>query len=140
MSGESAVGRLSGNRAELTEVIGEVLDSGSLVIQGVTIARGILTESERDIQTGDFVEVEILIQKGGSLLAMGVELKDESALRDYPGSSPVDMQGILDRVDPDGTLMVNGIAITVGPLSQVKGSLISGAGVNTGRAPCRERL
>jgi DNA/RNA endonuclease YhcR with UshA esterase domain len=40
------------------------------------------------------------------------------------------MQGILDRVDPDGTLIVNGIAITVGPLSQVKGSLVSGAGVS----------
>ena len=130
ISGETPVGRLSGNRAELTGVIEEVLDNGSLVIQGLSIARGILTESEGDIQTGDFVEVEILIQMGGSLLAMGVESKDQSALRDYPGSSPVDMQGILDRVNPNGTLIVNGISISVGPLSQVKGSLISGAGVS----------
>jgi hypothetical protein len=130
ISGETPVGRLSGNRAELTGVIEEVLDNGSLVIQGLSIARGILTESEGDIQTGDFVEVEILIQMGGSLLAMGVESKDQSALRDYPGSNPVDMQGILDRVNPNGTLIVNGISISVGPLSQVKGSLISGAGVS----------
>ena len=107
-----------------------MLEDGSLVIQEISIARGILTESERDFQTGDFVEVEILIQSGGSLLAVGVELKDESVLRDFPGSSPVDIQGILDQVNPDGTLVVNGITVVVGPLSQVKGRLISGAVVS----------
>ena len=107
-----------------------MLEDGSLVIQGISIARGILTESEGDFQIGDFVEVEILVQSGGSLLAMGVESKDESVLRDFPRSSPVDIQGILDRVNPDGTVIVNGITVAIGPLSKVKGNLITGAGVN----------
>ena len=51
-------------------------------------------------------------------------------LRDFPGSRSVDIQGILDQVNPDGTLIVDGITVAVGPLSQVKGSLISGAGVS----------
>ena len=129
IEGEVLLGLPPGNRAELSGRIEELPDDGSLVIQGISIERNILTESDEDFQTGDFVEVEILIQKGGSLLAMEIEPKDESVPQDFPGSSPVDIQGVLDQVDPDGTLIVNGIAVAVGPLSQVKGSLTPGSGV-----------
>jgi hypothetical protein len=130
IDGETLVEFLPGNRAKLRGRIEETLDDGSFVIQGISVARGVLTEVAVELQAGGFVEVEILIQNNGSLLAIGIEPKDEDALREFPHSSPVNIQGILDRVNSDGTLVVNGIVVATGPLTDVKGKLVAGARVN----------
>jgi hypothetical protein len=130
IEGESLVELLPGNRAELRGSIEEIFDDGSMVIQGIFIERSILTETEGVLQTGDFVDAEILIQKDGTLLAIVIEPKDESIQSEFPGSSPVNIRGVIDRVNPDLSLVVNGITVEIGALTDVKGTPVSGASVD----------
>tara|TARA_Y100000815_G_scaffold265328_1_gene282094 strand:- start:2204 stop:4345 length:2142 start_codon:yes stop_codon:yes gene_type:complete len=130
IEGETLIELLPGNRAELRGSIEEIFDDDSMVIRGILIERSILTETEGDSQIGDFVEVDILIQKDGTLLAVGIEPKDETIQSEFPRSSPVNVRGIIDRVNPDLSLVVNGIAVALSALTDVKGTPVSGAKVD----------
>ncbi|MFP6636606.1 MAG: DUF5666 domain-containing protein, partial [Dehalococcoidia bacterium] len=130
IEGETLIELLPGNRAELRGSIEEIFDDDSMVIRGILIERSILTETEGDSQIGDFVEVDILIQKDGTLLAVGIEPKDETIQSEFPLSSPVNVRGIIDRVNPDLSLVVNGIAVALSALTDVKGTPVSGAKVD----------
>ena len=130
IEGETLIELLPGNRAELRGSIEEIFDDDSMVIRGILIERSILTETDGDSQIGDFVEVDILIQKDGTLLAVGIEPKDETIQSEFPRSSPVNVRGIIDRVNPDLSLVVNGIAVALSALTDVKGTPVSGAKVD----------
>ena len=130
IEGETLIELLPGNRAELRGFIEEIFDDGSMVIQGILIERSILTETEGIPQIGDFVQAEILIRKDGTLLAIGIEPKDETIESEFPRSSPVNIRGVIDRVNPDLSLVVNGIAVAISPLTDVKGTPVSGASVD----------
>jgi hypothetical protein len=117
------------SEAEVRGVFEDILDDGTLVINGVRVALSILTELEGDPQVGDFVEVKALIQEDGLLLAREVERKAKAGAEELPETNEVEIEGAIDRVNEDGTLLVNGITVVISALSEVRGDLLQGASV-----------
>ena len=99
------------------------------MINGIEISISVLTKLDVVPQTGDFAEVKALIQKDGSFLAIEVDNKGKANLEDLPEASPVAFEGIVERINQDGSLVVNGIIVTVSPLSEIKGDLAQGSAV-----------
>ena len=115
--------------AEIRGTVKDILEDGTLIVNGVAIAVSVLTEFDGDVRVGDYVEVEALIQEGGTLLAREVESKGEVEAGDLLEPSKVEIEGTIDRVNEDGTLIVSGITVVVSPLSEIKGDLIEGTSV-----------
>lgn len=115
--------------AKLRGVIQGVLDGGTLIVNGVRVAVGDLTELEGGAAVGRFVEVEGLLRADGSILAKEVTSERDAETEDGPERSKVEIEGNIDRVNPGGSLVVNGIAVAVSVLSEIKGELVEGSPV-----------
>ena len=112
--------------AKIRGTVEEILEDGSLVIDGVPVALGPLTELENGVEIGDFVKVEALIQDDGSLLAKEVSLKDQ-AEDQVVQFSKVEIQGTIQDFDEDAnTLVVNGITVAISALTEIEGTLEAG--------------
>ena len=70
-----------------------------------------LTELEGTPQVGDFVKIEALLQQDGSLIAREVDKEEVEAGEDARERSKVKIEGTIERINPDGTLVVNGITV-----------------------------
>ena len=123
VEGDDGADREPESKAELRGVIEEILDDGTLIINGIPVALSVLTEIEGEPQTGDFVEVEALFQEKGPLIAREVKSKGKVAVDEFPGPSKVEIEGVIDRLNEDGTLVVNGMTVAVSALSKIKGKL-----------------
>jgi len=119
----------SSNKAEIRGIIDDILDDGTLVVDGVPISFSILTELDFDPQIGDLVKVEASLQPDGSLVASEVETEDEPETEGVPGPSNVEIEGTIESVNPDGSLVVNGITVAFSALSEIKGDIVVGATV-----------
>ena len=115
--------------AKLRGVIQEVLDDGTLVVNGIRVALDALTELEGSAAAGDFVEVEGLLREDGSLLAEEVTSEGETETEDRPERSKVEIEGKIEKVNPDGSLVVNGIEVVTSVLSEIRGELVEGSPV-----------
>ena len=112
--------------AEVRGAIEEILGDGTLVVNGIQIGLSVLTEVASDLAVGDFVEVEALILEDGSLLGREISLKAKAEAGESPESSKVKIEGIIEEVEEDGTLVVNGIRVASSRLSEISGNLLSG--------------
>ena len=128
---EGGKGKLRGGRSEakVRGVVEEVKEDGTLIVNGRSVAIGVLTELDGEPQVGDYVEIRALLQKGGSLLAREVESKGKLEAQDLPDASKVEIEGTIDKVNEDGTLVVNGVTVATGNLSEISGDLTAGASV-----------
>jgi len=104
------------------------LEDGTLVVDGITILLSVLTELEIDPQIGDLVNVEAVIKPDGSLVAREIKAQGRSK-KGREGPSKVEIEGTIDVVNPDGSLVVNGITVIISELTEVKGNLLVGAQV-----------
>lgn len=125
--GEKRDGIRSRREAQVRGTIEGIHRDGSLVIDGIRIALSTLTELEGEPQAGDLAEVQALIQEDGSLLAVEVKIQGKAGIEDFPEASQVNIQGTIAQVNLDGSLIVNGIPITVRPLTETKGKLTQGS-------------
>ena len=89
-----------------------------------------MTELAIDAKAGDRVEIKALLLENGLFLARQVEADlDEDQEDSGEDANPVDIEGEIERVNPDGSLVVNGIRIAISALSDVRGDLKAGASV-----------
>ena len=117
------------SRVELEGVIQEILDDGTLVINGHHVRIGDLTELDGDPVEGDYVEVEAFLADDGTLIAREVESKGSLEAGEIPDLSEVKIEGTIDRINDDGTLVVNGITVATTTLSEIRGAVTVGASV-----------
>ncbi len=129
VEGEKGDGRRAKSKAEVRGVLEAIRDDGTLIVNGISVALSVLTELEGDLQVGDFVKVEGLVQADGSLLASEVESKGSAEEADVPEPSNVEIEGIIEKVNADGTFTVNGITVATSVLSEIKGALAEGVSV-----------
>ena len=116
--------------AKLRGTVENLMDDGTLIVDGVRVVLSALTEMEGGTRVGDFVEVEALLQPDGSLLAKEVVNLGMVEPRDIPEPSTVEIEGTLESIDEEGNaLVVNGIKVALSVLSETKGELIVGSPV-----------
>ena len=106
----------------------DILDDGTLIIDGIAVTLSVLTEFDGDPQVGDSVAVEALLQADGSLLAREVDSTGTAGDEDAPPDT-VEIEGEIELVNDDGTLVVNGITVAASVLSEIKGDLTEGSSV-----------
>ena len=128
VEGEEEDAPKSKSEAELRGTITEVLDD-AIEIDGITVPLSVLTEIEGELQVGQFVKVEAVLQEDGSLLAREVESKGELGSAEAQEPSEVEIEGTIEKVNEDGTLVVNGITVAISALTEIKGTLAEGASV-----------
>ena len=105
--------------------IERILEDGTLVVNGRHIALSVLTELDEEPRVGIAVAIEAVLGPGGALFAREVE-------REGPEISipeRAEIEGVLERVNDDGSLQVNGITIAVDNLTRTLGRVGAGASV-----------
>lgn len=115
--------------AKIRGVVDQALADGSLVVDGIRVDINSLTELSINPIAGDFVEIKALLQENGMFLARSIEAGLAEGGLDTDDGNPVDIEGEIERVIPDGTLVVNGIQVAISVLSNVQGDLIAGSRV-----------
>ena len=114
------------SETEIHGVITEVL-TDAIVVNGFTIVLSDLTEIDVELVVGMNVEVEALLGEGGVLIAREIEREDDE---DEDGErSKVEIEGVIDLINDDGSIVVNGITVNISALTKVKGSLSLGGKV-----------
>ena len=104
-----------------------VQDGGPLVVNGVSVTLSLLTEMPFAPEVGDAVEIRALINSSGALVADQVNLQEGETgeTRAYL----VDVYGVIGGPKEDGGLTINGLPLSLSPLSQVGGGLEPGSNV-----------
>jgi hypothetical protein len=126
-TGDSSQGE---KKAKLRGTVENLLDDGTLIVDGILVVLSALTEIEDGARAGDFVEVEARLQPDGSLLAREVVNLGVAEAQDIPEPSTVEIEGTLESIDEEGNLLVvNGIKVALSVLSETKGELIVGSPV-----------
>ena len=100
-----------------------------LVVDGVRVVLSDLTTTIGNIGVGSDVRVNAELQPDGELLARQVA---ESAAYDETGetrANPVNIEGRIERIGSDGSLVVNGIPVSVSALTAIDAALQVGAPV-----------
>ena len=108
-------------------IVDAVQDGGPLVVNGVSVTLSLLTEMPFAPEAGDAVEIRALINSSGDLIADQVNLQEGETgeTRAYL----VDVYGVIGGPKEDGGLTINGLPLSLSPLSQVGGGLEPGSNV-----------
>ncbi|MCH7713068.1 MAG: hypothetical protein IIC99_05550 [Chloroflexi bacterium] len=126
IEGEEKDIRKPKNRAKIRGIIQSISDDGTLQINGISVALSVLTESAVEPKVGDLVAVDALIQTDGTLVAREVETAEAGELAE---PSKVNIEGIVDAVNPDGSIVVNGITVAISVLSDIQIDLAPGQSI-----------
>ena len=104
-----------------------VQDGGPLVVNGVSVTLSLLTEMPFGPEVGDAVDIRALINSSGDLVADQVNLQEGETgeTRAYL----VDVYGVIGGPKEDGGPTINGLPLSLSPLSQVGGGLEPGSNV-----------
>ena len=109
--------------------VDRILADGSMVVDGVRVLLSNLTELATNPVAGGNVEIKALLNSNGILVARVI---DAALPEDETGETrvnPVDIEGEIQRVNGDGSLLVNGITIVTSALSDIEGDIQPGATV-----------
>ena len=122
----------SRNNAEIRGTVDDILSDGPvviLVIDGLPISLSVLTDLDFDPEVGDSVKVEASFQPGGSLIAIEVEREEESGTEGTSEPRKVEIEGTVGTINLDGSLIVNGMTVSIDADAEIKGNLVVGAEV-----------
>ena len=111
------------------EIAGGPSASSVVVVDGMRVTLSDLTKTLGDIQAGSSVDVKAEIQTDGSLIAREVSEVSPDGETGETRASPVDIEGRIERVEADGSLLVNGIPVEVSALTEIGAALQVGAPV-----------
>ena len=114
------------NKAEMRGAIQKVYDDGTIQVGGITVALSVLTELGKTPKVGDLVKVAALVRADGTLIAREVDAATATEADELAEPSKVEIEGIIDTVNPDVSLVVNGITVAVSALSDIRGDLAAG--------------
>ncbi|MCI0778826.1 MAG: hypothetical protein J4N32_02310 [Chloroflexi bacterium] len=129
IEGEGEDGKRSKSETKIRGTIDEITDE-FIVIDGIKVFLAALTELEGDLSVGSFVKVKAFLQADGTLIAREVEGKGPDADEDEDERNEVEIEGTIDAINPDGSIVVNGVTVSISPLTEVKGTLVVGATVD----------
>ena len=108
----------------------ELAEGSGVVVDGMLITLSDLTKILGDIKVGSTVDVKAEIQTDGSLIAREIsEVSHVSVETSETRANPVDIEGRIERVDADGSLLVNGIPVEISSLTEIGAALQVGAPV-----------
>lgn len=128
VGGEGDDGKTSRSETKIRGIIEEITDE-FVVIDGLTVALAVLTELDGDLSVGSFAKIKAFLQEDGSLIARELDGKGPGADPDEDERDEVEIEGTIDAVNPDGSIVVNGVTVSISALTEVKGSLVVGATV-----------
>ena len=115
--------------ATIRGVIGSYEEDLAVVVDGVRVALSSITKTLGNIEVGSTAIVKAEIDAKGNLTAREVsEVRPDGQTKETR-ASPVDIEGRIERVLPDGGLLVNGIPIQVSSLTEIEAGLQVGAPV-----------
>ncbi len=109
--------------------IEEISEGEWLVVDGVRVDMGDLTKVVGEVEIGSTVLAKAELQPDGSLLAREVA---QLAAFDETGetrANPVDIEGRIERVGQDGSLVVNGIPVAISVLTEIEAAIQVGSPV-----------
>lgn len=114
--------------AVLSGLVERVEADGSLVINGHHVAISALSDVDGDFQRGARVRVRAVLDDDGELVAEDVDEDRSGPSRsDRPGQARgrdrVSIEGTVQRVNDDGTVLINGIPVLIKPLQAPLSSL-----------------
>ncbi|MDA0265178.1 MAG: DUF5666 domain-containing protein [Chloroflexi bacterium] len=120
--------------ATIRGVVSQVLAGGGLVVDGVRVESSALTERAFTPRKGDAVEIKALLQATGVFLARQIEQGLDDIPRETPeeaadSTDPVDIEGVIQKVNQDGSLVMNGLRTTTSVLTDLQGELKAGSAV-----------
>ena len=109
--------------------VDEISEGEWLVIDGIRIDMGDLTKIVGEVDIGSAVRANAELQPDGTLLAR--EIGQLAALDETgeTGDNPVDIEGRIERVGQDGSLVVNGIPVAISVLTKIEAALRVGSTV-----------
>ena len=115
--------------ATIRGVIGSFEEDSAMVVDGVQVALSSITKTLGKLEVGSTAIVKAEIDAEGNLTAREVsEVKPDGQTKETR-ASPVDIEGRIERVLPDGGLLVNGIPIQISTLTEIEAGLQVGAPV-----------
>ena len=107
-------------------VVDRVEDDGSIVVGDVSVKTSDLTEVVGEVQEGARVLIRAQLLEDGSLTATEVVVDAGVGLADTTTTRKVDIEGIVEEIAEDGTLVVNGIMVRQAPDTVVRGDIVEG--------------
>ncbi len=107
------------------------IEDGKVFLRGhsVGIETSELTEVEGELEPGKTVHIRAIIDARGKVAARDVEVSDESTSAGRQEAKRVNIEGVVEAVNADGTLTVNGIRIRREQLAATRGDVSEGASV-----------
>ena len=109
--------------------VDRVLANGTVVVDGVRVTLSNLTELATEAIAGEAVEIKALLQSNGTLVARVIDAAPPEDETRETRANPVDIEGEIQRVNNDGSLIVNGIRVVISGLSDIEGDTQPGATV-----------
>ena len=103
--------------------------SSGVVVDGMRVTLSDLTKTLGDIQVGATVDVKAEILTDGSLIAREVSEVSPDDETGETRANPVDIEGRIEQVEADGSLLVSGIPVKVSALTEIGAALQVGAPV-----------
>ena len=117
-------------KAKLEGVIQAIEDNGeTLIVDGHKVILSPLTGLEGELQVGAFIKVEAHIQKDGSLAAREVEAEKEEEPAHEKKAKRVKIQGIVQKINEDGSVVVNGLTVVISNLTEHRGKVTEGTSI-----------
>lgn len=129
IDGKSRGNSNSENKAELRGTIDDILEDGTLVVGGLQVSLSPLTDLDFDPEIGESVKVEASLQPDGSLIAKEVEEEKVPETKELSEPIKSEIEGTIETVNPDGSLVVNGITVIIDVDAEIKGNLVNGSEV-----------
>ena len=107
------------------------IEDGKVFLRGhsVGIETSELTEVDGELEPGKTVHIRAIIDARGKVAARDVEVSDESTSAGRQEAKRVNIEGVVEAVNADGTLTVNGIRIRREQLAATRGDVSEGASV-----------
>ena len=100
-----------------------------LVVDGLTVSLSAFTRTSGDFEEGSTVNVQAEMDSERVLTAREIREATPEDQSLEARSSPVDIAGRVDRLQPDGGFLVNGIPVNIGTLTEIDASLEVGSSV-----------
>ena len=114
IEGETERPETDKKEVRITGRIERVENDGTLVINGYRVSRSVLTFLDSEPEIGRFVKVAAVLGPKGSLVAREVESDEDQDVGDDPKFDRVRIQGVIQQINEDGSLLVNGLKIVLG--------------------------
>ena len=105
------------------------LDGQWMVVDGAPVLLSDLTKILGEVSVGSTVRVRAELQGNGDLLAREVALSAAYDETRETQANPVDIEGRIELVEADGSLVVNGIPVSTTALTSIDASLQVGSPV-----------